>query len=816
MGELIDRLRDVLADRYAIERELGRGGMAIVYLAEDLRHQRKVALKVLRPELAASLGAERFLREIQIAARLSHPHILPLFDSGQVGGSADERADDGTSVQPTDRSTAEFLYYTMPYVEGESLRDRLNRERQLPLEDALEVAAEVADALGYAHAQGIIHRDIKPENVLFQAGHAVVSDFGIARAVSAAGSAGLTETGLAVGTPAYMSPEQGAGATDLDGRSDLYSLGCVLYEMLSGEAPYLGHTPQAVIAKKLSEPTPRISVVRETVPVHVEAALTKVLAKNPADRHATAQQFARALATPGAERTAGRDATAIGDRRRRAPARRYWMASAALMVTAALLLALDVGGVRDRLTGNVGDGSGHVRLAVLPFENLTGDPEQEYLSDGLTEEMIAQLGRMHPQGLSVIGRLSVMRYKNSGTPIDRIGRELHVDYILAGSVRRDTARIRVGAELIRVRGQAQVWTEAYESEPSGILALQSDVARRVAGSLALELLPAEEARLAGVSSVDPAAYEAYLKGSQARLALTEGGLETAERYFTLALQIDPEYAAAWAGIARVWNGRGQMGITPQREAMRRSKEAVLRALALDETEYEAHRALCGILTWGEWDWPAAERQWKRNFEINPNDGEARAGYSHFLMNMGRPDEAMAQVERALELDPFNVKLRSFYVTDLVYVRRYDDAIAEAREILRLQPDAPVARDGLYYALYMRGSLDEALALDRARFAADREQLEALEQGYAAAGYAGAQRRIADLWASRYGAPGGPAAYRIASRYLYTGDHDRTLEWLERAYQDGDGNMPYLGLPIYDSVRSDPRFQDLLRRMNLPR
>jgi adenylate cyclase len=329
-------------------------------------------------------------------------------------------------------------------------------------------------------------------------------------------------------------------------------------------------------------------------------------------------------------------------------------------------------------------------------------------------------------------------------------------------------------------------------------------------------LPAEEARLASVRNVDPAAYEAYLKGSQSRLALTEGGLETAERYFTLALQIDPDYAAAWAGIARVWNGRGQMGITPQREAMRRSKEAVLRALALDETEYEAHRALAGILTWGEWDWPAAERQWKRNLAVNPNDGEALAGYSHFLMNMGRPEEAMAQVERARELDPFNVKLRSFYVTDLVYVRRYDDAIAEAREVLRLQPDAPVARDGLYHALHLKGMFDEALALDRARFAGDRERTEALERGYAEGGYAGAQRRIADLLASRYGPPGGPAAYRIALRYLYAGDHDRTLEWLERAYQDGDGNMPYLGLPIYDSLRADGRFQDLLRRMNLPR
>jgi serine/threonine-protein kinase len=272
-----ETLRSVLADRYAIERELGQGGMATVYLAQDLKLGRAVALKVLRPELAASLGGERFLREIEIAAKLAHPHILALHDCGEAGG---------------------LLYYTMPFVEGETLRDRLTREKQLPLEDALRIAREVADALGYAHSRGLVHRDIKPENILFEAGHAVVADFGIARAVSAAGGAHLTETGLAIGTPAYMSPEQAAGSQDVDGRSDLYSLGCVLYEMLGGDPPFYASTPQAVLAKKLSEAVPRISVVREAVPAGVEAALTKALARTPADRWPTAAEFGAALAHP--------------------------------------------------------------------------------------------------------------------------------------------------------------------------------------------------------------------------------------------------------------------------------------------------------------------------------------------------------------------------------------------------------------------------------------------------------------------------------------------------------------------------------------
>ena len=320
MAEVLERLSAALADRYVIERELGAGGMATVYLARDLRHDREVAIKVLRPELAASLGAERFLREIKTTAQLTHPNILPLLDSGEAGG---------------------LLYYAMPFVEGESLRNRLKRDKQLPVDDALRIAREVADALGYAHSHGVIHRDIKPENVLLESGHAVVADFGIARAVNAAGGARLTETGLTVGTPEYMSPEQAAGGEDLDGRSDIYSLGCVLYEMLSAETPYTGPTPLAILAKKLSEPLPHVSVVRETVPAAVEAALAKALARTPADRFATAGEFAAALSGEGFVPAA---APGAGPRRRG-----LLVAGAALLVVAALaygLLSGRLGGVR--------------------------------------------------------------------------------------------------------------------------------------------------------------------------------------------------------------------------------------------------------------------------------------------------------------------------------------------------------------------------------------------------------------------------------------------------------------------------------------
>ena len=485
------------------------------------------------------------------------------------------------------------------------------------------------------------------------------------------------------------------------------------------------------------------------------------------------------------------------------------------MVITSGLIALDVGGLRTRLVNRVGAPTRAIKLAVLPFANLTGDPEQEYLSDGVTQEMIAQLGRLHPQSLSVIARTSVMRYKKTETPIDQIGRELGVDYVLEGSARREGARIRISAELIHVRDQTQLWADTYERELSGILALQSEVAQKVADALALKLLPAEQARLANVRSVVPEAYEAYLKATHHRQSLTRSGFEAAERYYTLALEKDPTYAAAWAGLARVWTGRQQMAITPSRDAFRQAKAAALKALELDATEWEAHRALAGILTWGDWDWPVAEQKWKEILELNPNNPEALQGYSHFLMHMRRPDEAMAQIERALKLDPFSVRNQSFYATDLVYVRRYDDAIAAAQAARRLQRDAPVARGALYEALVMKGLRDEALALDKEMFAGEPELMEALERGDAEAGYAGAQRRLAEILTARAGKPGGVTAYALARRWLYAGDKDRALEWLERAYGDGDGNMPYIGMPIYDPLRADPRFQDLLRRMNLP-
>ena len=394
MSDQFERLKTALADRYAIKEELGAGGMATVYLAEDLKLNRKVAVKVLKPELAASLGTDRFLHEIQIAARLNHPHILALHDSGVADG---------------------FLYYVMPYVEGESLRDKLIREKQLAIDDALAVTKDAASALSYAHSQGVIHRDIKPANILLHEGEAMVADFGIALALSAASGERLTEAGIAVGTPEYMSPEQASGDREIDGRSDIYALACVMYEMLTGEPPFTGPTGQAVITKMFTNPVPQASVTRDTVPAAVDDALVTALAKAPADRYKTIAEFAGALGGP---LTPGSSAARRGTQMKEGKS-----------------------------------------IAVLPFVNMSPNPDDEYLSDGISEELIHALSKVG--GLRVVARTSAFAFKQKQVDVRIIGKQLNVDTVLEGSVRRSGTRIRVTVQLINAADGYELWSELF-------------------------------------------------------------------------------------------------------------------------------------------------------------------------------------------------------------------------------------------------------------------------------------------------------------------------------------------------------------------
>src|SRR5438093_6618542 len=525
MADQLARLQAALADRYTIERELGRGGMATVHLAQDLKHRRKVAIKVLKPELAAALGPERFLQEIEIAAGLTHPHILPLYDSGEATG---------------------LLYYVMPYVEGETLRNRLDRAGQLPLAEAVQIAREVADALGYAHGHDVVHRDIKPENILFEAGHAVVSDFGIARAITATAGAPLTETGIVIGTPAYMSPEQASGTDPIDGRSDVYSLGCVLYEMFAGEPPYTGPSAQIVMAKRLTDPVPSVRRLREGIPPAIDAAVSRALAKAPADRFDTAALFAEALAAPAA------GPTPVHPLRRGRPLLGRRLAYGVGLAALALLAAIGVF-TRSPARSGTNHPSAQRILVVLPFENL-GPPNDEYFADGMTEEVTARLAGLH--GLRVIGRTSASRYKNTTKTIPQIGQDLGVGYVLEGSVRwdkppRGPSRVRVTPQLIRVSDASHVWAHVYDAVLADVFAVQSNIARQVAETLDVTLLAPERQALDAKPTTNLEAYDYYLRGKdyQAR-QLDDEDAHLAVRMYQRAVQLDPTFVLAYGAPTR--------------------------------------------------------------------------------------------------------------------------------------------------------------------------------------------------------------------------------------------------------------------------
>jgi serine/threonine-protein kinase len=434
MPDLQEQLSAAVASRYRIQRELGQGGMAKVFLAHDLKYDREVAVKVLRPDLAADVGATRFLHEIQTSARLHHPHILPLYDSDHADG---------------------LVYYVMPYIQGETLRQRLARERQLPVGEAIQLAREVLDALAYAHGANVVHRDIKPANILLDAGHALVADFGIARAIGE----GESVTGHVIGTPAYMSPEQIDGSKYLDGRTDIYGLGCVLFEMLVGEPPFRGSTLTAVIANRLSAPLPSARTFREVIPEAVDAAIKKAMAVLPADRFVTAAQFSDALGTS---------------------------ATVAIAVGAAQVMVQEV------ITAK--------SVAVLPFENMSTDPENEYFSDGITDDIIAQLSKI--RALKVISRTSSMQYKKTTKKITMIAEELGVGAVLEGSVRRAGQRVRIVAHLVDPRSEKHLWGDTFDRNLSDIFEVQSEVAQQITGALSVALSPEEKERVEKKSTAD--------------------------------------------------------------------------------------------------------------------------------------------------------------------------------------------------------------------------------------------------------------------------------------------------------------------------
>src|SRR5437762_403774 len=777
MAELLARLRGVLADRYAIDRELGHGGAATVYLAQDLKHGRRVAIKVLRPELAAALGAERFLREIEIAARLTHPHILPLHDSGEASG---------------------FLYYVMPFVEGESLRDRLNRERQLPVEEAVRIAREVATALSHAHGHNLVHRDIKPENILLSGGEAVVADFGIARAIVAAGADKLTDTGLAVGTPGYMSPEQALAQQHIDGRADIYALGCVLYEMLAGHPPFLGTTAQEILARHTLDPVPPLRTIRRELPEAIEHAVRKALAKAPADRWRSPAAFSealgRAVAPPSVTRRAARSLGLVAD-------------GASLLAAGYALLS------RPRIANSSGEAA--PSIAVLPFVNIGADPANEPFSDGMSEELITALAKV--ADLRVTARTSAFSFKGKAVDVLEIGSKLDVSYVLEGSVRRAGPHLRVSAQLINTATGYHLWSDEYDRDARDVFSVQDEIARAIVGALRLKLSAAANVALVKPSTGNPEAHDLYLQGRYFFAKRDSTSLRRAQDYFERAIAKDPSYALAYAGLSDAYSHRAVFGYVPPRDTHSKAKEAALRALALDSTLAEAHTSLGFIELFLEWDWPTAGREFDRALALDPRYPDAHLFHGWYFVATNRMDDAIREVQTAVRLDPFSLVNNARLSSMLYYARRYNEALAQARRLLELDSMNLQAR-GEPARLYLQlGRCDEALAaIKQAPELAGVAPFGGLSGwinarcGHPAQALAVLNRFRAQAREGRY-----VSHFSLAMIHAGLGDTEQTFAQLDSAYVEGTWAMFTLRVePAFDGLRADPRFGRLLKKVGL--
>ncbi len=733
-----------LGDRYTIERELGHGGMATVYLAEERKHGRKVAIKVLRPELTASVDANRFTREIQIVARLSHPHIVPLIDSGDADG---------------------VLYYVSAYVPGGSLRDRLERDGKLPIDDALRIAGEIGAALTYAHRNDFVHRDVKPENILFAEGLAVLADFGIATACSEAGAAAITGAGLAIGTPAYMSPEQASGESNVGARSDVYSLGCVVYEMLAGRPPFQGRSPRATMVQHLTATPQAVRSLRPEVPPPVETAIARALAKNPADRFESVSDFVAALTADDGSRRFSPSATRA--------------------------------------------------IAVLPFVNASPDPDNDYLSDGITDELIDALAKV--TGLRVASRTSVFALKGKPQDVRAIGALLGTTVVLEGTVRKMGQRLRITAQLANANDGRVLWSQRYDRELDDVFVIQDEIARTIVSTLRAtyfaDLAPPQPKRYTD----NVVAYGLYLRGRFEWNKRTTEGITEAIRYFEAAIAEDPGYALAYTGLADSYALQLDYRNVAVADGLERAKHYARKALELDETVAEAHASLAWVLFIYDWDWPGAERAFRRAIELNPHYASAHQWYAFLLASQGKCEEGLVAAHTALELDPSSVSMRRTIGWLYYYARRYDQARDHLARAIEMNPTAEESYRVLGFVLAEQGNLREAERVLREAVALPGSvsyATSALAYVLARAGRtADAECLLTDLTRLADDGYVSPVAFAIV--HIGLGNADAAIDWVERAHAERRGWLVYLTVnPLLDTIRHHPRFALLLEKMRL--
>ena len=739
-----------LAERYAFERELGRGGMATVYLAREVKHARPVAVKILDPAFGPGADGDRFQREILIAARLAHPHLVPLIDSGDIDG---------------------VPYYVSAFAPGGSLRDRLRAEGPLAVADAVRIATEVGSALDYVHREGFVHRDVKPENVLFADGHALLADFGIARshcapdAAPAPAEQSVTAAGIALGTPEYMSPEQATGGDDVGPLSDVYSLGCVVFEMLAGEPPFSGGGARATLARQVTE-TPRpLRELRPDVPAAVEAAVARALAKDPAHRWPSVSAFAAAL-------------RAEGEAPRTLPA----------------------------VTQSV---------AVLPFVNASPEPENEYLSDGITDELIDALAKV--EGIRVASRTSTFALKGRALDVRAIGALLGCSTVLEGTVRRAGQQLRVTAQLTSTEDGRLLWSQRFDRRLDDVFALQDELARTIVDTLRVGSFVGIASPPSRRRTDNPRAYELYLKGRYEWNRRTQQAIRAAVGYFEQAIAEDPRFALAYTGLADCYALEVDYRSVPVHEGFARAKEYVGRAIALDDTLAEAHTSLGWCLFIYDWAFDAAGREFRRAIALDPHYATAHQWHAFLHTARGEIAESLVEAHTAVELDPGSVSARRSLGFAYYFGRRWDQARWHLERALAMDPNSEETCRVLGLTLAMAGELEDA----RHVLTEAVRTLGAGSYTRAALGYvlarlgrdAEARGVLAELESRASTEYVSPVAF--ATLHLGLGDVDAAMAHAERALDDRRGWLVYLRVtPMLDIAHGHPRFEALARRVGL--
>ena len=757
------RLVAALEGKYVVRRELGGGAMSRVFEATEVALGRPVVVKLLSSDLAAGVDADRFRQEIRLAANLRHPHIVPLLSANQGDG---------------------LLFYTMPYISGESLASRLAHLPRLSVGESVEIAGQVADALDYAHRQGVIHRDIKPANILLEDGHAVVTDFGIARAVEhSADTAGTSMTipGLVLGTPRYMSPEQGSG-DQADGRSDLYALGCVLHEMLAGAPPFTGASLQSILVQHLVHAPPIIQ--RGDVPAAVREVLRMSLAKSPDDRYASAAQF--------------RDALRDVDPRslsREAP-------TGLTPTLPSLPVATSISGPIDS-------------LAVLPFASAGANSDDEYLADGITESILNKLTRV--SGLRLVPRSTVFSYKGRDVDLAIVARELRVRALVTGRVMQRGQTLVVSAELTDMATDSQLWGDRLTRSTTDIFAVQEEMAAEIVKSLRVRLSAEERQELVRRQTENSVAYHAYLRGRHQWNKRTRDGFMRAIEHFQEAIDSDPQYAAAFTGLSDTFNVLGYYNFMPPHDAYPRAKAASMRALEFAPELAEAHASLGYTQLFFDWDWEAAGSSLRRAIAIDPSYASAHQWYAWYLLVGGRMEEMIASMRTALQLDPLSLIINAHMGYALFSAGRHDDALKQLHGALALDPDFALTYWPLGAVHVWQGNGDEAIAAFRS--------LVTHTQGTVGLGYLGltaghfgrpeiARESLRQLEAAAASRFVSPLDHAICHAGL--GEFAAAFDWLDRAFEERVSDLVRLKvLPWPADMRNDARFATAVARLRLP-